>query len=225
MGAYLGAGTRVSDGHCGLRTFADGVPGGLTRFGEVGASSWQFAARSHPRVPTPRPGRLPPGEAARQEAERWQHASKRTHGERQTSAELELERRPMDVACRVHDCCLRGFLSTPHFQPRQPFHHGFFRVSTMFTARSTDTPEAGDGGRAYANLRGALESSIRSGPARPGRVGATWMSPSAPRSAASGPPPSRRAVPPGEHVRPGSRRRTSARVPARIGGAGPPRCV
>ena len=65
----------------------------------------------HRRVPTPRPGRSP-------RRERQTARAKRTHGERQTSAGLELELRPMDVACRVHDC-LRGFVCTPREQSRQ----------------------------------------------------------------------------------------------------------
>lgn len=65
----------------------------------------------HRRVPTPRPGRSP--RRARQTA-----TARQAHGERQTSAGLELELRPMDVACRVHDC-LRALVCTPRERGRQ----------------------------------------------------------------------------------------------------------
>lgn len=74
----------------------------------------------HRRVPTPRPGRSP-------RRERQKARAKRTHREQQTSAGLELERRPMDVACRVHDC-LRVLVCTPRKRRRQAFDSRIFQV-------------------------------------------------------------------------------------------------
>lgn len=55
-----------------------------------------------PRVPTPPTGALPHRQRKRTQAAQ-------AHGERQTSAELELKRRPEDVACSRHNRCLDEF--------------------------------------------------------------------------------------------------------------------
>ena len=95
--------------------------------------SWLSA--HHQRVPTPRPGRLPRRARQKQATPR-----KQAHGERQTSAGLELERRPMDVACRVHDY-LRGFVCTPRERRRQAFDPSFLRT----TERAVPGLSASDG--------------------------------------------------------------------------------
>lgn len=73
---------------------ADDSPDGLrARLRGCGAPCWGSYA------PT---GALLPGEQ-RTRAKAWKSRQQaHAHGERQTSAELELERRPMDVACRRH---------------------------------------------------------------------------------------------------------------------------
>lgn len=91
------------------------------------------SARASPRlrcafwVPTLRPERYCRG------GQKWTQKRKRTarqrahaHGERQTSAELELERRPVDVACRRHIVRLRDKLCTPAQRRRQAFVVDFF---------------------------------------------------------------------------------------------------
>lgn len=63
--------------------------------------------------------------------------SQRTHGEQQTSARLELKRRPEDVACRVHDSAFERDEPTRSLRTRQAFIAINFRLSRVlvFDAR------------------------------------------------------------------------------------------
>jgi hypothetical protein len=57
--------------------------------------------------------------------------SQRTHGEQQTSARLELKRRPEDVACRVHDSAFERDEPTRSPRTRQAFVAINFRLSRV----------------------------------------------------------------------------------------------